>query len=146
MAETSGSIDPFAALNFILEVDGMRAGFAEVEGLANETDIIDYREGNDDITVGKLLRIRKLTNVILRRDFTDSKDLWDWHKKAVEGQPQRLHGAITLLDESAASPPSSESSWKLGLANGPEQRSTTRKAPSLSTRWSLWWRQTFQLR
>ena len=66
MAETSDSIDLFAAPNFILNVDGMRAGFAEVEGLANETDIIDYREGNEDSTVGKLLRIRKLTNVILR--------------------------------------------------------------------------------
>ena len=100
MAETSDSIDLFAASNFILNVDGMRAGFAEVEGLATETDIIEYREGNEDSTVGKLLRIRKLTNVILRRGFTNSKALWDWHKKAVEGQTQRLHGTITLLDES----------------------------------------------
>ena len=100
MAETSGSIDPFAAFNFILNVDGMLAGFAEVEGLTTETDIIDYREGNEDPTVGRLLRIRKLTNVILRRGFTNSKDLWDWHKKVVEGQRQRLHGTITVLDES----------------------------------------------
>lgn len=100
MAETSGSIDPFAAFKFILSVDGMLAGFAEVEGLTSETDIIDYREGNEDPTVGRLLRIRKLTNVILRRGFTNSKDLWDWHRKAVEGQTQRLRGTITLLDES----------------------------------------------
>ena len=78
----------------------MLAGFAEVEGLATETDIVEYREGNEDISVGRLLRIRKRANIILRRGFTNSKDLWDWHKKVVEGQRQRLHGTITVLDES----------------------------------------------
>jgi phage tail-like protein len=100
MAETSARIDLFAAFNFILDVGGMRAGFAEVEGLATETDIVEYREGNEGITVGKLSRIRKHASIILRRGFTNSKDLWEWRRKVVEGQTQRRHGTMTLLDES----------------------------------------------
>jgi hypothetical protein len=65
MSEISSSNDPAAGLNFILDVQGMRAGFAEVDGLASDTDIIEYRDGNEDITIGRLPRIQKHVNIVL---------------------------------------------------------------------------------
>lgn len=100
MSETSSRNDPLAGFTFILDIQGMRAGFAEVDGLATETVIVDYREGDEEITVGRLPRIRRHANIILKRGFTDSRDLWEWRKQVIEARTQRLNGTITLLDES----------------------------------------------
>jgi len=100
MSERSSRNDPAAGLSFILDVQGMRAGFAEVDGLTSDTDIIEYREGNEDITIGRLPRVRKHVNIVLKRGVTGSKDLWEWRKKVIEAQIQRLNGTLTLLDES----------------------------------------------
>jgi hypothetical protein len=40
MSEISSRSDPAAGFNFILDVQGMSAGFAEVDGLTSDTDII----------------------------------------------------------------------------------------------------------
>jgi len=99
MASTSSRNDPFTSFNFIVDIQGMKAGFAEVGGLATETDIIEYREGNEDITVRKIPGKRKYTNLTFKRGFTNSKELWEWRKKVIDGKTQRLPGTITLLDE-----------------------------------------------
>lgn len=91
--------DPFTSFNFIVDIQGMRAGFSEIGGLSTETDIIEYREGNEDITVRKVPGKRKYANISLKRGFTQSKDLWEWRKKVIEGKTQRLPGTITMLDE-----------------------------------------------
>jgi phage tail-like protein len=99
MAGTSSRNDPFTSFNFIVDIQGMRAGFSEVGGLATETDIAEYREGNEDITMRKIPAKRKYTNLTFKRGFTNSKDLWLWRKKVMDGKTQRLPGTITLLDE-----------------------------------------------
>jgi phage tail-like protein len=99
MAATSSRNDPFTSFNFIIDIQGMKAGFAEVGGLATETDVIEYREGNEDITVRKIPGKRKYTNLTFKRGYTNSKDLWEWRKKVMDGKTQRLPGTITLLDE-----------------------------------------------
>lgn len=99
MAATSSRNDPFTSFNFIVDVQGMRAGFAEVGGLSSETNIVEYREGNEDITARKLPGQKKFGNISLKRGYTNSKDLWEWRKKVMEGKTQRLPGTITLLDE-----------------------------------------------
>jgi len=88
---TSGSRnDPLASFNFIVTVESMRAGFAEVGGLATETDIIEYREGAEDITVRKIPGKRKYTNISLKRGYTpDGKDLWAWRKTVMDGKDAR---------------------------------------------------------
>jgi len=100
MAAASSRNDPFLSFNFIVDINGMRAGFAEVGGLATETDIVEYREGNEDITMRKLPGKRKYTNLTFKRGFTNSKDLWEWRKKVMDGKTQRLPGSFILLDES----------------------------------------------
>jgi phage tail-like protein len=101
MAAAGSRNAPLASFNFIVTVENMRAGFSEVGGLATETDIIEYREGPDDITVRKIPGKRKYTNISLKRGYTpDGKDLWAWRKTVMDGKTQRKGGTITLLDES----------------------------------------------
>jgi phage tail-like protein len=99
MAATSSRNDPFTSFNFIVDIQGMRAGFAEVGGLSSETNIVEYREGGDENTVRKIPGQKKFGNITLKRGYTKSPDLWEWRKKVMEGKTQRLPGTITLLDE-----------------------------------------------
>lgn len=100
MPETGARTDPYAAFNFIVEVDGVTvAGFAECNGLTNETDQIDYRNGDTDTFVTKLPGIRKFPMIVLKRGFTDNRDLWEWRKTVIDGRTERHTGTITLLNE-----------------------------------------------
>ncbi|PYQ28914.1 MAG: phage tail protein [Acidobacteria bacterium] len=97
---TAARRDPLASFNFIIDIEGIRAGFSEVTGLMTETDIIEYREGNYDITVHKQPGKAKYPNINFKRGFTaNGKDLWEWRKSVIEGRTKRMSGTITLLDE-----------------------------------------------
>lgn len=97
---TGSRHDPLTSFNFIITVDNMRAGFSEVSGLATETDIIEYREGNEDISARKIPGKRKYTNISLKRGYTpDGKDLWAWRKTVMDGKTVRKGGTIILLNE-----------------------------------------------
>jgi phage tail-like protein len=92
--------DPYAACHFLVELDGTTvAGFTEVSGLASEIDVITYREGSEPAHVRKIPGLRKHTNIVLKRGFTHSTALWDWHKQVAAGTVQRRNGAVVLLDE-----------------------------------------------
>ena len=100
MAETGSRNDPYSAFNFRVEIDGGgQAGFSEVSGLTTETDVIEYRNGDEDITVRKLPGLKKFTNIVLKRGYTDSKDLWQWRKTVMDGRTERRAGSIVLLNE-----------------------------------------------
>ncbi|MDX5297955.1 MAG: phage tail protein [Gammaproteobacteria bacterium] len=92
--------DPYAQYNFLIEIDGLSvAGFTEVGGLTTESDIIEYREGADPATVRKLPGLRKVTNITLKRGFTQNRELWDWRKTTLDGQTLRKSGSVILLNE-----------------------------------------------
>jgi phage tail-like protein len=92
--------DPYSAFNFRIEIDGITmAGFSECSGLTTESDHIEYRTGDKDITVTKLPGLRKHPNIVLKRGYTTAKELWEWRKKVINGQTDRRSGSITLLDE-----------------------------------------------
>ena len=100
MAETSNRDDPYAAFNYVVDIDGVPvAGFSECSGLTTESDVIEYRNGDEDFTVRKLPGLKKYTNIAFKRGFTDSQDLWNWRKSVLDGQTERKSGSITLLNE-----------------------------------------------
>ncbi|CUI07399.1 phage tail protein [Massilia sp. P8910] len=100
MPSSASRHDPLTSFNFIITIENMRAGFSEVSGLATETDIIEYREGNEDIHSRKLPGKFKCPNISLKRGYTpDGKDLWAWRKTVMEGKTVRKGGTITLLNE-----------------------------------------------
>jgi phage tail-like protein len=101
MPETGSRTDPFSSFNFLVEIEGVTvAGFSECSGLTAETDIVEYRNGDEDITVRKLPGLKKFTNLVLKRGVTDSEDLWDWREQVLNGQTQRQSGSVVLLNES----------------------------------------------
>lgn len=92
--------DPYAQFNFLLEIEDVTAaGFTEVGGLTAESDIIEYREGNEPARMRKLPALFKFSNVTLKRGFTQNRELWAWRKSTLDGVTQRKNGAIILLDE-----------------------------------------------
>jgi phage tail-like protein len=100
MATTGDRNDPYSAFNFVVEIEGTDvAGFSECSGLTMETDPIEYRDGNEDITVRKLPGLKKYGNISLKRGFTDNAALWEWRKTVMDGQTVRRSGSIVLLNE-----------------------------------------------
>jgi phage tail-like protein len=93
--------DPFKGFNFLVEIDGITIGaFAEVGGLASETEVIEYRTGSDKAnTVRKLPGLTKYANIVLKRGITQDRQLWNWRKAIEQGTPDRRNGSITLLDD-----------------------------------------------
>ena len=94
--------DPLSGFNFLLETGGLlRAGFSEVTGLNSETDVIDYREGTDDITLRKLSGLKKFGMVTLKRGVaaSDAQDFIAWRKFVEDGNITRQDISIILLDE-----------------------------------------------
>ena len=94
--------DPYGRFNFLLEIDGVtKAGFSEVSGLASETEVIEYREGNEKVnTPRKIPGLTKYTNITLKWGVTADKSLWNWYQTVIDGQVRRANGSIVLLDES----------------------------------------------
>ena len=97
---TAARTDPYSAFNFLVDIDGITlAGFSECSGLTAESDHIEYRTGDMDITVSKLPGLRKYANIVLKHGLTSSTELWQWRLTVITGQTVRRSGSITLLDE-----------------------------------------------
>ncbi|MGB7341880.1 MAG: phage tail protein [Phototrophicaceae bacterium] len=99
---TSPFKDPYRQYNFAVELDSsIVAQFQEVSGLDVTTDVIEYREGNQNMTVRKLPGLTKFSNITLKKGITiDNQALWDWQQKAALGTVQRFQTiAIILMDD-----------------------------------------------
>jgi phage tail-like protein len=92
--------DPYRAYNFLVEIDGItRAGFRECSGLDTSQNPIDYREGNEALTVRKLPGLIVYANISLKWGTSDDTELWAWRKQVMDGKVERKNGAIVLLDD-----------------------------------------------
>lgn len=93
-------IDPYRSFNFRIEIGEVdMGGFSECSGLSTDGDSVDYREGTDDLTVRKLIGLRKYSNITLKRGYTQSKELWEWYQNIVNGVVDRRSGTVILRDE-----------------------------------------------
>jgi phage tail-like protein len=92
-------IDPYANFNFLVEIDGItRAAFQQVSGFDSTIDVIEHREGGDNLTPHKLPGMTKHGNIVLKWGLTDDRELYEWHREAVSGNVQRKGGSIIVLD------------------------------------------------
>ena len=97
---TGARVDPYRAHNFIVEIDGIqRAGFRECSALELQQAPIEYREGNDPITVQKIPGLVQYTNITLKWGMTTDPDIWAWRKTAVDGAVERKNLSIVMLAE-----------------------------------------------
>jgi len=93
-------VDPYKNFRFLVEIDGInQAGFSECSGFGSEVEVIEYREGGEQVAVRKLPGRVKFPNITLKRGVTNSRELYDWHRAVLQGQVQRKSGAIILLDD-----------------------------------------------
>ena len=99
MAQTGVRVDPYVSFNFLVELDGIaQASFRECSGLDSTTEVIETREGGDNVTVRKLPGKTTYTNITLKWGLTDSTELWAWRAQVVGGQPRRKNGSIVVYD------------------------------------------------
>src|SRR5262245_11651815 len=96
-------VDPFRNFRFKLEIQGIQqAGFSECSGFGSNIEVVEYREGGETSTVRKLPGKVSYPVITLKWGVTTSRELYDWHRSAVEGQIDRRDGAIILQDDSGA--------------------------------------------
>ncbi len=92
--------DPYKNFRFLVEIDGIvQAGFSETSGFGSNVEVIEYREGGDPTTVRKLPGKVSYPDITLKWGVTDSRELYDWHRVAINGQIERKNGSIILMDD-----------------------------------------------
>lgn len=93
-------VDPYKNFRFLLEIDSIvQGGFAECSGFGSNVEVIEYREGGEPKTVRKLPGKVSYPDISLKWGLTDSRELYDWHRTAVDGPIQRKNGSIILQDD-----------------------------------------------
>jgi len=96
---SSERTDPYRSFNFYIEMDGIaQASFMECSGLEATTEVIENREGGDNVTVKKLPGKTSYTDITLKWGLTASDELWKWRQDVIQGTVKRRHGSIVVLD------------------------------------------------
>jgi phage tail-like protein len=91
--------DPYGNYNFLVEIDGItRAAFQECSGFDSTVDVIEHREGGENTTPRKLPGMTKFSNIQLKWGMTDDRELYDWHRRIIDGDIERKNGSIILLN------------------------------------------------
>jgi phage tail-like protein len=92
--------EPLGNFRFTVEAEGFAStGFAEMSGLEIETEVIEYRDGNNVGDVRKIPGLNKAGDITLKRGVATSFELWDWYKTVLNRKPQRRDVVISLLNE-----------------------------------------------
>lgn len=90
---------PHGRFRYKVEIEGLSAGgFSEVTGFDASIEVIKYREGDMVQTPMKIPRLKEYSNIVLKQGLVDSKVLYDWMIKGVDGAVERKTITITLLD------------------------------------------------
>ncbi len=99
MAQTGQRVDPFRGFNFLVELDGIaQASFTECTGLGSTTEVIENREGGDNVTVRKLPGKTSYSDISLKWGMTASTELWEWRQQITVGNVVRKNGSIVVFD------------------------------------------------
>ena len=95
----------FGQYNFLLAIQGVIndnrvivGGFKSVSGMDSETEIVEFKQGND-LVVRKKPGRTTYNNIVLERGYTATDDLWQWRKNIEDGKIDRRAGSIIILDQ-----------------------------------------------
>ncbi len=99
----------FGSFNFLLEIQEYNSdvktivgGFKSVSGMATETEIIEFKQGNDKVVRKKPGRTT-FANIVLERGYTSTDALWLWRKNIEDGLIDRRAGTLIVLDNDGES-------------------------------------------
>ncbi len=88
--------DHLVSAKFRIEIEGVTQGaFTAVEGLEATIDVIEYADGSDLVARKRPGRVR-YSNIVLKRGYLNSSELWDWFRAAADGQVHRRAGSVIL--------------------------------------------------
>ncbi len=94
------AFDHIGNYNFRIEIEGVTtAAFSECSGAEVTAEIVETLDGDSPITRKRPGRIH-YSNIVLKRGYTDSTELWAWTKTVLDGQVERKSGSIIMLDDS----------------------------------------------
>jgi len=104
MASNGITEELYGAFNFLLEIGGITSDtkqvvgrFKSMSGMTSETEIIEFKQGNDRVVRKKPGRTT-YSNIVLERGYTATDDLFKWRKNIEDGIIDRRAGTITMLD------------------------------------------------
>lgn len=83
-ATDSSAHDPYRGFKFVVTIGGaggLAIGFKSVQGLSEETEVVEYREGSDPTTMKKLPGLTSYPNIVLSRGLSRSNFLLDWRRQ-----------------------------------------------------------------
>ena len=96
-------LDPYAAYNFLIEIEGIiTGGFSEVSGLDIETEVEYIKEGGANDIEYKLPKGTKYSNITLKRGITDFDLIWRWYDDVISGKIKRKDGLIFLCNQTGS--------------------------------------------
>ena len=90
---------PLPSSNFIVEIDGIASSsFTHVEGVSGTTEVIEYREGNEQNTVRLFPGLTRYGPITLKRGLSDNSELWDWYESNIDEPVDARSMSIIFLD------------------------------------------------
>ncbi|MDV7144035.1 phage tail protein [Tropicimonas sp. TH_r6] len=122
---------PLPKFHFRVEWGGARIGFTEVSGLDVETEIIEYRTGDQpEYSKMKIPGMQKYSNVTLKRGVVQAdNEYFNWWNTVALNKVERRDITISLLNEEHAP----VMVWKLKNAWASKIQSTDLKADGNET-------------
>lgn len=92
---------PIPKFHFSIEFGGESVSFSECSGLDLETEMIEYRPGDDpSYTKMKIPGLKKQANIVLKRSMTPADNsFFDWWNTASLNKVERRDVNISLLNE-----------------------------------------------
>lgn len=75
------------------------ADFRAVRGLDLRTEVVEYREGGINERSHKLVGDTRFARITLEHGSSDSTELYEWVKAAMEGKAERKDGSIMAIDQ-----------------------------------------------
>jgi len=114
----------FGAYHFLLEIQGIIkdtkiivGGFKTVSGMDSETEVIEFKQGNDMVVRKKPGRTT-YANIVLERGYTSTDDLWQWRKNIEDGKIDRPRARSSSSTRTATLRSAATTSTKHGHASG----------------------------
>jgi phage tail-like protein len=91
--------DHLVTSKFKVEIEGVTQGaFAAVDGLESTTEVVHFADGNDIIDRKRPGRSH-YSNIVLRRGYLNTDELWEWYKQVLDGNVVRRSGSIIICGD-----------------------------------------------
>ena len=91
--------DHLVTSKFKIEIDGVTQGaFAAMDGIESNTEVVHFADG-EDITERKRPGRTRYSNIVLKRGYVNTDELWNWYKSVADGRVERKSGSVILVGD-----------------------------------------------